>query len=69
MFPGARITIRHADCDLTGVMIETPWTGAMVPEPGGGVGSSGGLEIDVAPGRGDVAVVSEYRPGATQPNA
>ena len=63
--PGARvsaptsITIRHADCDLTGVTISSPGQGgAVVPGPGRGVSNSGGLSLSTNPD-GDVTVSLE----------
>lgn len=46
--PGSRVevqsvpvTVRHADCDLSGVSLSYEGVGAVVPKPGGGVGSFG----------------------------
>ena len=55
----ASITIKHADCDLTGVTISSPGQGgAVVPEPGRGVSNSGGLSLSTNP-EGDVTVSLE----------
>ena len=63
--PGSRvsapssITIKHADCDLTGVTISSPGQGgAVVPGPGRGVSNSGGLSLTTSPD-GDVTVSLE----------
>jgi hypothetical protein len=52
------VTIRHADCDLTGVAISYPGRGgATVPRGGGeGIGNSMGFTVTVAPGTLDVTV-------------
>ncbi len=53
------ITIKHADCDLTGVTISSPGQGgAVVPEPGRAVSNSGGLSLSTNPD-GDVTVSVE----------
>ncbi|MGN6176862.1 MAG: hypothetical protein ACTHPS_28500, partial [Streptosporangiaceae bacterium] len=62
--PGAHVTvrkvpvpIRHADCDLTGVMISYPrYGGAAVPRGSGGIGTSSGFTLVVHPGTLDVTV-------------
>ena len=53
--PGSRVTVRqvpvtvpHALCDLTGVMLSYPGHGgAVVPSPGEGVGNSKGCQVQV----------------------
>ena len=69
--PGAHVTVRkvpvtisHAACDLTGVMITYPGHGgAVVPRDHGGIGigNSLGLTLTVHPGTLDVTV--NVRPG------
>jgi hypothetical protein len=54
-----RVTIRHADCDLTGVVISNQGRGVTVPEPGFGVGGSGGVDIAVDEDTGDVTFTAE----------
>lgn len=70
--PGARVTVRkvpvtisHADCDLTGVMISYPgYGGATVPRGGGiGIGNSSGFTLIVHPGTLDVTVNATGIPG------
>ncbi|MCY7363828.1 MAG: hypothetical protein LH469_00655 [Frankiaceae bacterium] len=63
--PGSRvsapssITIKHTDCDLTGVTISSPGQGgAVVPEPGRGVSNSAGLSLSTN-ADGDVTVSLE----------
>jgi hypothetical protein len=62
--PGARVTVRkvpvtisHAECDLTGVVITYPGRGgATVPHGSGGIGNSFGFTLTVHPGTLDVTV-------------
>lgn len=64
--PGARVTVRkvpvtisHAECDLTGVVITYPGHGgATVPHGSGGIGigNSLGLTLTIHPGTLDVTV-------------
>lgn len=71
--PGARVTARkvpvtvsHADCDLTGVMISYPgYGGATVPRGRGGIGigNSSGFTLTVHPGTLDVTVNAKGIPG------
>src|SRR5260370_26976514 len=56
--PGARVTVRkvpvtisHADCNLTGVMISYPgYGGGTLPHGSGGIGNSSGFTLTVHPG-------------------
>ena len=60
------VTVKHADCDLTGVTISrNGWGGASVPAIGEGVGSSSGLSITRS-ANGDVSfrVQGEPQPPA-----
>jgi hypothetical protein len=58
------VTIRHADCDLTGVVISYPgYGGATVPRGAGGIGSSSGFTLEVHPGTLDVTVSATGPPG------
>jgi hypothetical protein len=69
--PGARVTVRkvpvtisHAECDLTGVLITYPGRGgATVPHGSGGIGNSLGLTLTVHPGTLDVTVDVTGVPG------
>jgi len=69
--PGARVTVRkvpvtisHADCNLTGVMISYPgYGGATVPHGSGGIGNSSGFTLTVHPGTLDVTVNATGTPG------
>jgi hypothetical protein len=71
--PGARVTVRkvpvtisHAACDLTGVVISYPgYGGATVPRGGGGtgIGNSLGFTLTVHPGTLDVTVNATGSPG------
>jgi hypothetical protein len=70
--PGSRVVterlevhIKRSDCDLTGVTIVNQGRGAMVPEPGFGVGSSGGVTVQVDKVTGDMT----FRAEDTVPNA
>ena len=42
-----RVVINRADCDLTGVVIRNQGREVTVPEPGGGVGNSSGVDVEV----------------------
>lgn len=53
------VTIKHSECDLTGVTIVNQGRGAVVPEPGSGVGNSSGVTIEVAETTGDVTFKAE----------
>lgn len=64
--PGAEVVterlevrIKHIDCDLTGVTIVHEGRGALVPEPGMGVGSSAGVSIEVDAETRDVTFTAE----------
>jgi hypothetical protein len=58
------VTVRHADCDLTGVVITyRNYGGATVPSEGGGVGNSSGFTLTVHPGTLDVTVDASGPPG------
>lgn len=69
--PGAQVTVRkvpvtvrHADCDLTGVVISYPgYGGATVPHGSGGIGTSSGFTLEVHPGTLDVTVDVTGPPG------
>jgi hypothetical protein len=71
--PGAHVTVRkvpvtisHAACDLTGVMISYPgYGGATVPRGRGGIGISNslGFTLTVHPGTLDVTVDATGSPG------
>jgi hypothetical protein len=60
------VTVRHADCDLTGVTIRYGLAGAMVPKPGDGAGTvvdvvapttePTEIYVESAVGSGDVTV-------------
>ena len=58
------VTIRHADCDLTGVAISyRDYGGATVPHGGGvGIGNSFGFTLTVAAGSLDVTVSAPAGP-------
>lgn len=57
------ITIRHADCDLTGVTVSYKrHGGAVVGEQPGGVGSSGGFSMVIHRHTLDVTVDSRKGP-------
>lgn len=58
------VTIRHADCDLTGVAISyRDYGGATVPRGGGvGIGNSFGFTLTVAAGSLDVTVSAPAGP-------
>jgi hypothetical protein len=58
------VTIRHAGCDLTGVVISYPhYGGATVPRGSGGIGTSSGFSLVVHPGTLDVTVSATGPPG------
>lgn len=58
------ITIAHAGCDLTGVMISYPGRGgATVPRISGTIGTSSGLTLTVHRGTFDVTVNATGVPG------
>jgi hypothetical protein len=69
--PGAQVTVRkvpvtvrHADCDLTGVVISYPgYGGATVPHGSGSIGTSSGFTLEVHPGTLDVTVDVTGPPG------
>jgi hypothetical protein len=71
--PGAHVTVRkvpvtisHAACDLTGVVITSPgYGGATVPRGRGGIGigNSLGFTLTVHPGTLDVTVNATGTPG------
>ena len=69
--PGASVTVRkvpvtvpHADCDLTGVVISYPgYGGATVRDGSGGIGTSSGFTLEVHPGTLDVTVDVTGPPG------
>ena len=53
------VRIKHSDCDLTGVTIVNQGRGAVVPEPGVGVGNSSGVTIEVDKQTRDVTFTAE----------
>lgn len=57
-----KVTVRHADCDLTGVVINGLAGGTTVPKPGVGVGSSSGVSISVDEVTGDTTFSSADHP-------
>ena len=58
------VTIRHADCDLTDVVISYPrYGGATVLRGSGGIGTSSGFTLVVHPGTLDVTVNATGPPG------
>lgn len=58
------VTIRHADCDLTGVVITyRAYGGATVPSDGTSVGTSSGFSLAIHPGTLDVTVNATGAPG------
>ena len=62
------VTIPHALCDLTGVVISYPsHGGATVHATPGGVANSGGFRLTVHPGTLDVTVDVRLRPGEPRP--
>lgn len=62
------VTVRHADCDLTGAAISYPGRGgATVPRDGGvTIGNSNGLKLTVHAGTLDVTVDLTGPPGNAQ---
>ena len=70
--PGARVTVRkvpvtvpHASCDLTGVVISYPgYGGATVPRGSGGIGAGSGFTLEVQAGTLDVTVDATGPPGS-----
>lgn len=54
-----QVRIKHSDCDLTGVTIVNQGRGAVVPEPGTGVGNSLGVTIEVDEETRDVTFTAE----------
>ena len=73
--PGSRVIVRHfpvtiphALCDLTDVVISYPGHGgATVPATPGGIGNSLGFLLTVDPGTLDVTVEVRLRPGEPHP--
>ena len=69
--PGAQVrvrkvpvTVRHADCNLTGVVITyRGYGGATVPGDGTSVGTSSGFTLTVHPGTLDVTINATGPPG------
>ena len=71
--PGAQVNVRkvpvtvpHAACDLTGVMITyRDYGGAVVPRGGGGtsIGTSSGFRLTIQPGSLDVSINATGIPG------
>ena len=58
------VTVRHADCNLTGVIITyRRYGGAAVPGDGTSVGTSSGFTLTVHPGTLDVTVNATGPPG------
>ena len=58
------VTIRHADCDLTGVVITyRGYGGATVPSGSSSVGTSSGFSLTIHPGTLDVTVNATGSPG------
>lgn len=53
------VTVRHADCDLTGVTLRRNGVGAVVPAPGQGVANSGGITVETDGATSDVTVTAE----------
>jgi hypothetical protein len=56
------VTIKHADCDLTGVTIVNQDRGGVVPEPGVGFATEG-VTIEVDENTGDVSFTAEAEVG------
>ena len=57
------VTVRHADCDLTGVGISyRNYGGAYVPKSAGGVGNSSGFELTVHARSLDVTITAPKGP-------
>jgi hypothetical protein len=60
------VTIRHADCDLTGVLITyRGYGGATVPSGNTSVGTSSGFTLTIHPSTLDVTVNATGSPGNT----
>ena len=58
------VTVRHADCNLTGVVITyRGYGGATVPGDGTSVGTSSGFTLTVHPGTLDVTINATGPPG------
>jgi hypothetical protein len=58
------VTVRHADCDLTGVVITyRRYGGATVPGDGTSVGTGTGFTLTVHPGTLDVTINATGPPG------
>src|SRR5215467_8026816 len=58
------VTVRHADCNLTGVVITYQrYGGAVVPGDGTSVGTSSGFTLTVHPGTLDVTINATGPPG------
>jgi hypothetical protein len=58
------VTVRHASCDLTGVVITyRGYGGATVPRDGTSVGTSSGFTLTVHPGTLDVTINATGPPG------
>ena len=58
------VTVRHADCNLTGVVITyRRYGGATVPSEGTSVGTSSGFTLTVHPGTLDVTINATGPPG------
>jgi hypothetical protein len=58
------VTVRHADCNLTGVVITyRRYGGAAVPSDGTSVGTSSGFTLAVHPGTLDVTINAVGPPG------
>lgn len=53
------VVIKHAECDLAGVVIINQGRGVTVPMDPGGVGSSSGVSVQVARGTEDVSFTAE----------
>ena len=55
------VTVRHADCNLTGVVIiYRGYGGATVPGDGTSVGTSSGFTLTVHPGTLDVTINADW---------
>lgn len=53
------VTVKHADCDLTGVTLRRNGVGAVVPPAGQGVSNSGGIAIMTESVTNDVTFTAE----------
>ena len=61
------VTVRHADCDLTGVGLSyKKYGGAYVTIRSGGIGNSSGFTLTVHPGSQDVTVSVQGGPPGNQ---